>query len=166
MLQAGKPVTDTEEVLWQVELALKDAEIASLIGLAPWAEGELIIRRAIIFDDGAAYHLVAVLAASALHSAINVLRDGPDLRYATGNQVEHPCSAQILSALKSYFIFGRGGLNYSNWNRVLTIGYRQTTADFRRSPYPAGFSGFAVSVLRHTPLNDGRVPASSWSVTP
>jgi len=54
MLQAGKPVTDTEEVLWQVELALKDAEIASLIGLAPWAEGELIIRRAIIFEMGLA----------------------------------------------------------------------------------------------------------------
>jgi hypothetical protein len=34
VLQAGKPVTDAEEVLWHVERALKDAEIASLIGLA------------------------------------------------------------------------------------------------------------------------------------
>jgi hypothetical protein len=38
VLQAGGPVTDAEEVLWQVERALKDAEIASLIGLA-WLRG-------------------------------------------------------------------------------------------------------------------------------
>lgn len=43
VLQACKPVTDAEEVLWQVERALNDAETASLIGLAPWAEGDIII---------------------------------------------------------------------------------------------------------------------------
>jgi len=45
LLQAGKPVTDAEEVLLQVERALKDAEISSPIGLA-WlrTEGELIVR--------------------------------------------------------------------------------------------------------------------------
>ena len=38
VLQAGRPVSDAEEVLRQVERALKDAEVASLIGLA-WLRG-------------------------------------------------------------------------------------------------------------------------------
>jgi hypothetical protein len=38
VLHAGKPVTDAEEVLWQVEQALKHLEILSLIGLA-WLRG-------------------------------------------------------------------------------------------------------------------------------
>jgi hypothetical protein len=42
-LQTGEPATEAEEVLWQVERALKDAEISSPLGLAAWTEGELII---------------------------------------------------------------------------------------------------------------------------
>jgi hypothetical protein len=38
LLQTGKPVTDAEDVLWQVERALKHVEISSLIGLA-WLRG-------------------------------------------------------------------------------------------------------------------------------
>jgi hypothetical protein len=47
------------------------------------------------------------------------------------NQVEHPCSAQIRSALKSCSIFGREGLGCSNWSLILTISYGQTMAHFR-----------------------------------
>jgi hypothetical protein len=38
VLHAGKPVTDAEEVLWQVERALRHLETLSLIGLA-WLRG-------------------------------------------------------------------------------------------------------------------------------
>jgi hypothetical protein len=42
-LQTGEPAAEAEEVLWQVERALKDGEISSPPGLAAWREGELII---------------------------------------------------------------------------------------------------------------------------
>jgi len=38
LLRADKPITDAEEILWRVEQCLKDAELSSLLGLAPRTE--------------------------------------------------------------------------------------------------------------------------------
>ena len=46
LASTGTTFTDAEDVLFQVERTQKDAEISSLIGLAPWTEGALIIRMA------------------------------------------------------------------------------------------------------------------------
>jgi hypothetical protein len=40
-LQTGEPATEAEEVLWQVERVMKDAEISSPLGIAAWTEGAI-----------------------------------------------------------------------------------------------------------------------------
>jgi hypothetical protein len=72
----------------------------------------------------------AVLANPTLHPAMTT----PERLSAQGMQVNHmelPCNAQIHNARKSSAIFGMGGSNCWNWNRLLTIQNGPTAMDFR-----------------------------------
>ena len=57
LASTGTTFTDAEDVLFQVERTQKDAEISSLIGLAPWTEGALIIRMARRFYKANVFHV-------------------------------------------------------------------------------------------------------------
>jgi hypothetical protein len=56
LASTGTTVTDAEDALLKVKRT-KDAEISSLIGLAPWTEGALIIRMARRFYKSNVFHV-------------------------------------------------------------------------------------------------------------